>query len=51
MDIKKVCPFFNIGNRIEKVGEKVLESISVDNKTTIDISFIIISKGFKECTA
>ena len=27
MDIEKVCPFSNIGNRIEKVGEKVLESI------------------------
>jgi hypothetical protein len=28
-DIKKVCPFSNIGNRIGKVGEKVLESIKV----------------------
>ena len=27
MDIEKVCPFLNIGNRIEKVGEKVVESI------------------------
>jgi hypothetical protein len=27
MDIEKVCPFSNIGNRIGKVGEKGLESI------------------------
>jgi len=29
MDIEKVCPFSNIGNRIGKVGEKVVESIKV----------------------
>jgi hypothetical protein len=28
-DIKKVCPFSNIGNRIGKSGEKVLESIKL----------------------
>jgi hypothetical protein len=29
MDIKKVCPFLNIGKRIGKVSEKVVESIMV----------------------